>query len=138
MPPTRRWILIVDDDPLMLQILEKFVQGPDIHVTTASDARQAFIQARDLKPALIISDMMMPDFYGSATLFELRKDSRTGGIPFIFVTGMTPEKAQALLPPNDPKVRLLTKPIDFEKLAAHVKELSGLTIAIESGPEAAP
>jgi CheY-like chemotaxis protein len=136
MPPSRRWILIVDDDPLMLQIIEKFVQGPDIHTTTASDAKQAFIQARDLKPALIISDMMMPGFYGTATLFELRKDPRTAGIPFIFVTGMTPEKAQALLPPNDPKIRLLTKPIDWAKLGDLVNELSGLKINIE--PEAAP
>jgi len=134
----RRWILIVDDDPLMLQVLEKFVQGPEIYVTTASDAKQAFIQARDLKPALIISDMMMPGFYGTATLFELRKDPRTGSIPFIFVTGMAPEKVKTLLPPNDPKTRLMTKPIDFDKLAQAVKELSGLVIATEPGPEAKP
>jgi len=134
----RRWILIVDDDPLMLQVLEKFVQGPEIYVTTASDAKQAFIQARDLKPALIISDMMMPGFYGTATLFELRKDPRTGSIPFIFVTGMAPEKVKTLLPPNDPKIRLMTKPIDFDKLAQAVKELSGLVIATEPGPEAKP
>jgi len=136
----RRWILIVDDDPLMLQVLEKFVHGPEIHVTTASDAKQAFIQARDLKPALIISDMMMPGFYGTATLFELRKYPRTAAIPFVFVTGMTPAKAQGLLPPNDPKVRLLHKPIEWEKLAAIVEELSGLKITLDAqaGPEAAP
>ncbi|HXT01031.1 MAG TPA: response regulator [Elusimicrobiota bacterium] len=132
----RRWILIVDDDPMMLQMLEQFVRGPEIHVTTASDAKQAFIQARDLKPDLIISDMMMPGFYGTATLYELRKDPRTGGIPFIFVTGMAPAKAQALLPPNDPKIRLMTKPIEFAKLAEAVKELSGLVIGAEPGPEA--
>jgi two-component system, sensor histidine kinase and response regulator len=134
----RHWILIVDDDPLMLQMLEKFIQGPDIHVTTASDAKQAFIQARDLKPALIISDMMMPGFYGSATLFELRKDPRTGGIPFIFVTGMAEEKARKLLPPNDPKIRLLFKPFDWKKLADAVRELTGLTLTTEPGPQAAP
>lgn len=130
-----RWILIVDDDPMMLQVMEGYVRGPDIRVTTATDAKQAFIQARDLKPALIISDMMMPGFYGSATLYELRKDPITGSIPFIFVTGMAPAKAQSLLPPNDPKIRLLTKPIEFEKLAAAVKELSGLVIG-ETGSEA--
>jgi len=132
----RRWILIVDDDPMMLQVLEKFVQGPEIYVTTASDAKQAFIQARDLKPALIISDMMMPGFYGTATLFELRKDPRTGGIPFIFVTGMTPAKAASLIPANDPKVRMMTKPIDFDKLADSIRELTGLVITREPGPEA--
>lgn len=133
-----RWILLVDDDPMTLQLLEMRIQGPDIRVTTATEAKQAFIQARDLKPAVIISDIMMPGFYGTATLFELRKDPRTAGIPFVFVTGMVPAKAQALLPPNDPKIRLLTKPIDWDKLAAAVHELAGLTIAPQPGPEAAP
>jgi CheY-like chemotaxis protein len=132
-----RWILIVDDDPVMLELLERAVGGPDIRVTTASDAKQAFIQARDLKPALVISDMMMPGFYGTATLFELRKDPRTGAIPFIFLTGLPPEKAKALLPPGDPKIRLLAKPIDFAALGAAVLELTGLTIG-KPGPEAAP
>jgi CheY-like chemotaxis protein len=133
MPP-RRWILIVDDDPFMRQILEDYVKGPDINATTANDAMQAFIQARDLKPALIISDMQMPGFYGSATLVELRKDPRTSEIPFIFVTAMDPAKAQALLPRNDPKVRLLTKPVDWAKLGALVTELTGLKIESETPP----
>ena len=123
-----RWILIVDDDPLMLQILEKAVEGPDVRTTTATDARQAYIQARDLKPALIISDMMMPGFYGTATLFELRKDPRTSGIPFIFVTGLAPEKARSLLPPSDPKIRLMSKPIDFDALGKAIHELTGITV----------
>lgn len=131
-----RWILLVDDDPVMLSLLERVVEGPDIRVTTASDARQAFIQARDLKPALVISDMMMPGFYGTAAMFELRKDPRTGAIPFIFLTGLPPEKAQKLLPPGDPKIRLLSKPLDFAALGTAVRELTGLKIG-KPGPEAA-
>lgn len=131
-----RWILIVDDDPLMLDLLGRVVEGPDVRVTTASDAKQAYIQARDLKPALVISDMMMPGFYGTAALFELRKDPRTGSIPFIFLTGLTPEKARTLLPPGDPKIRLLSKPIDFAALGSAVHELTGMTIG--KPPEAAP
>ena len=131
-----RWILIVDDDPLILQLLEKTVEGPDIRVTTAAEAKQAYIQARDLKPAVIISDLMMPGFYGTATMFELRKDPRTEAIPFVFITGMAPAKAQALLPPDDPKIRLLYKPIDFAALGAAVHELTGLKIG-NPGPEAA-
>jgi CheY-like chemotaxis protein len=132
-----RWILIVDDEPMMLQMLSEAVEGPDIRVTTAPDAKQAYIQARDLKPALIISDMNMPGFYGSATLVELRKDPRTADIPFIFVTGMVPEKARALLPQSDPKVRLMAKPIDFVALKAAIHELTGMTIG-QPPPGTAP
>ena len=92
MTSATRWILIVEDDPVLLQMLSDFIRGPQIRVTTASDALHAFIQARDLKPALIISDMQMPGFYGSATLAELRKDPDLSRIPIIFVTGMNPRE----------------------------------------------
>jgi CheY-like chemotaxis protein len=128
----RRWILLVDDDPLQLQTLAEFISGPDIRVTTATDAIQAFIQARDLKPALIISDIQMPNFgNGDITLRELRKDERLRGIPFIFVTGMDLQRATSLLPAGDPTVRLLPKPIDWAVLEKWVFELAGLKI----GPE---
>ena len=128
----RRWILVVDDDPLMIKMLEEFLQGPDFTVTIASDAMQSFIQARDLKPALVISDMVMPGGHtGDAALRELRKDEKLRAIPFIFVTGMEPSKAQALLPAGDPTVRLMTKPIDWELLRKNIEELSGIKIAKE-------
>jgi len=126
------WVLLVDDDPALLKMMEDFVHGPAFRTTTASDARQAFIQARDLRPALVISDMQMPGFYGVAALTELRKDARTRDIPFLFVTGMDPAKAAALLPPNDPKVRLLSKPIDWDRLEKLVTEMTGFVV----GPEA--
>ena len=126
----RQWVLIVDDDPLILQVLEEYVSGPQIRVTTASDALQAFIQARDLKPALIISDIQMGHFgTGDSTLREMRKDERLRSIPFIFISGMEPEKAKLLIPSDDPKIRLMTKPIDFERLSAMIFELTGLTIS---------
>lgn len=133
MPP-RRWILIVDDDPVMLKMMEDFVHGPELKVTTASDALQAFIQARDLKPALIITDMQMPGFYGTATLNELRKDPKTADIPFIFVTGMDMAKAKALIPEGTPKVLLMQKPVDWEKLEKAVAELTGLKIGPDNNP----
>jgi CheY-like chemotaxis protein len=122
----------VDDDPMMLQMLEEVVHGPDMRVTTASDPVQAFIQARDLKPALIISDIQMGRFgTGDQTLRELRKDSRLTGIPFIFMTGMELDKAKEIIPQNDPTVRLLQKPIDWKLLETYVMELTGLKFSSE-------
>ena len=48
----KKWVLIVDDDPANLLLLESVIEHPGIDVTTATDALQAFIQARDLKPGL--------------------------------------------------------------------------------------
>lgn len=125
-----KWVLVVDDDPMLLEVISGFLEGCGARVTTASDAMQAFIQARDLKPALVISDIQMPQYgTGDAALRELRKDPRLRGIPFIFMTGMALDKAAALLPKDDPTVRLMGKPLDFDKLAAWVKELAGIEIS---------
>ena len=128
MSEASRWILIAEDDPVLLQMLSDYIRGPGFRVSTAADALHAFLQARDLKPALIISDMQMPGFYGSATLAELRKDPELSRTPIIFVTGMNPEKAERLLPANDSHVHLMTKPVDWPRLTAMVTELTGLTL----------
>lgn len=123
----RKWILVVDDDPLMLRMMEEALQNPAFGVTTAQDAKQAFIQARDLKPILIISDLQMPLFgTGDKTLRELRKDPRLAHIPFIFVSGMETVKARELVPDGDPTVRLMSKPVDWTVLQKWVLELTGL------------
>jgi CheY-like chemotaxis protein len=125
----RKWILAVDDEPAMLKLLEDMLAGPNHVVTTATDAKQAFLQARDLKPALIVCDVMMPGYgTGVDALKELRKDPGAAGIPFIFVTGMPAEQAKALIPQGDPKVRLFQKPVDWKAVHAAVKELSGLDV----------
>lgn len=122
MPP--RWILAVDDDPMILMIIEDALSDLGITVTTASDAKQAFIQARDLKPLLVISDINMP-LYGDgvSALTELRKDKRLAGIPFLFISGMDAAQARAKLPPNDPLVRLLGKPLQIDELRKTVLEM---------------
>jgi CheY-like chemotaxis protein len=73
----KKWILLVDDDPTVLALLDQALSHPELTITTAHDALQAFIQARDLTPILIISDIQMPGFGdGTRTLKLLREDPR--------------------------------------------------------------
>ena len=113
----KNWILIVDDDPAILAVTEAAIAHPALSITTASDALQAFIQARDIKPILVISDIQMPGYgNGPDALKKLREDPRIPRVPFIFVTGMRLDKAKELLPPDDPLIRLMPKPIDYAVL----------------------
>lgn len=131
-----KWILIVDDDPAILAVTEAAIAHPELRITTASDALQAFIQARDLKPALVISDIQMPGYgNGPDALKKLRSDSRIPHVPFIFVTGMPIEKAKALMPPNDPLIRLMPKPIDFDILRKLVWGYCGIPLDEEAAPK---
>lgn len=123
-----KWILVVDDDPHMLAILSEFLDADGVRVTTAADAMQCFIQARDLKPALVICDINMPKHTGDAALRELRKDPRLNGIPFIFITGMPLDKVRPHLPAGDPSVRLMAKPLDLPTLKTWIKEMTGIEL----------
>lgn len=126
----KKWILLVDDDPSILMILEEALQHPAFTITTASDALQAFIQARDLKPFLIISDIHMPGFGdGPSTLKRLRADPRIPRVPFIFMTGMDLVKAKELLPKNDPTIGLMPKPLQLDKIRDYVWKLAGVSSA---------
>ncbi|MDX6769313.1 MAG: response regulator [Elusimicrobiota bacterium] len=131
-----KWILIVDDDPAILAVTEAAISHPQLRITTASDAIQAFIQARDLKPALVISDIQMPGGeYGPDALKKLRADPKNQSVPFVFVTGMPLDQAKALMPPGDPMIRLLTKPIDFEVLRKLVWGYCGIPLDGEAAPK---
>jgi CheY-like chemotaxis protein len=124
-----KWILIIDDDPAIIAVTEAAIAHPSLRITSASDALQGFLQARDLKPTMVISDIQMPGYgTGAEALKKLRADPRVPVVPYIFVTGMPLESARKLMPDNDPMVRLMPKPIDFEVLRKLVWEYCGIPL----------
>lgn len=137
--PRSKWLLLVDDDPAILAILEGALAHPALTITTAADALQSFIQARDIKPFLIISDIQMPGYgYGTQTLKMLREDPRIPRVPILFMTGMDLQKARELLPADDPSVGLISKPIDMVRLREYVWRLAGITAQEAKPPGPAP
>ncbi len=122
------YVLVVDDDPAILALIVTRLETAGYNVTTAADAWQGVIQAHGLKIGLVITDIQMP---GPGNGVDGYKQLRAASpqMPFIFMTGMKPEDAQALIPP-DPRARLLHKPLDFERMRAAIKELTGVDRAL--------
>ncbi len=120
------YILVVDDDPLVLDLLATRLENAGYNVTTASDAWQEVLQAQALRLGLVITDIQMPAFGSGIDAYKkLRQLSPR--LPVIFVTGINPEEAKKTLEKiNDPKVLLVPKPINFEELRAAIKKLTGL------------
>ena len=126
----KKWVLVVDDDPGILTIVTSALDHPALSVTTAVDALQAFIQARDLKPLVIIADIQMPGFGdGSTILKRLREDPKIPPVPIVFMTGMDLAKARELLPKNDPMIGLMPKPLNLQMLRDYVWKLAGIAPA---------
>ena len=84
---TRARILLVDDEPVNLQVLRQVLQQ-DYRLAFATDGARALALAREQRPDLILLDVMMPDMDGYAVCGALKADAATARIPVIFVTAL--------------------------------------------------
>ena len=84
----RRTLLLVDDEPLNLQVLRHTLQD-DYRLLFAKDGQKALELARSDHPDLILLDVMMPGMSGYEVCQTLKQDPATAAIPVIFVTALT-------------------------------------------------
>ncbi len=133
MPPKRSFILVVDDDEIIRDLIVDRLQMAEYKVTCAEDAAQAVIQAEGMTLALLITDIEMPGFgTGIDAVKKLRASpSVPKNLPVIFVTGMPPQDVEKRVPLKDPYVRLIHKPIDWKLLRAYIKDLITWDKALE-------
>lgn len=86
---SRRYVLIVDDDPDAREVMARIVGGLGLEARTAGDGLEALDELRVVKdppPLLILLDLMMPKMDGFAVLAWLRGNPRTRHIPVIVIT----------------------------------------------------
>ncbi|MAS33026.1 MAG: hybrid sensor histidine kinase/response regulator [Anaerolineaceae bacterium] len=82
-------ILVVEDEQSLRNDIIEMLSYEGFTVIGAENGRVGIEQARENLPDLIICDIMMPEVDGYAVLEELRKETRTAAIPFIFLTART-------------------------------------------------
>ena len=115
-------ILIVDDNPANLDILEARLSANGYEVITATDGEEGLFVARGKQPDLILLDIMMPKLDGLEVCRLLKEDSSLPFIPIIMVTAKADSKDMiaGLETGSDD---YLTKPIDHAALIARVKSM---------------
>jgi len=115
-------ILIVDDEKDWLRMLSMRLQHEGYQVEAAFDAIQAVKQTIDLKPDLVLLDIIMPAGSGVGVLENLRENLKTFNIPVIVVTGVsdkqTKEAAEKLGISG-----YFIKPVDMDKLIEELKKV---------------
>lgn len=79
-------ILIIEDDKLIRANLIDLLQIEGFDTVDASTGKEGAKLAQIHNPDLIICDVMMPDLDGHGVLNQLRQNSNTAGIPFVFLT----------------------------------------------------
>lgn len=117
-----RTVLVVDDDPVILRLLEVNFQMEGFAVRTASDGVEGLEVARAEQPDVVVSDVMMPKMNGLELAAGLKADPATGAIPVVLLSA----KAQA----TDVQAGLdagaddyVTKPFEPGDLVARVRLL---------------
>lgn len=113
-------ILIVDDNPDNLLLLESMLEGFDVNVVSALSGKKAIEHVREQKFALILLDVMMPDMDGYETVLRL-KQIKTTHPPIIFLTALAQSKKQLEKGYQVGAVDFLLKPIEPIVLESKIK-----------------
>lgn len=101
-------LLIVDDEPAIVMVLQEVLSGEGFAVSTAPDGRSALEALRTVPPPdIVLLDLRMPDLSGQEVLAAMRADPNLRYIPVILITASVGD-----LPPKDDYQALIPKPFD--------------------------
>lgn len=123
-------VLVVDDIPINVKLLEAKLTREYFDVVTASDGRSALEKAETTSPDVILLDVMMPEMSGFEVCRRLRESPETAHIPVVMVTALsdTCDRVRGLEAGADD---FLTKPVNDLALFARIKSLARLKTTID-------
>src|SRR4051794_23139197 len=121
-------VLVVDDDPVIVKLLQVNFEMEGYHVLTAGDGEEGLAKARAERPDVVLLDVMMPKMDGLQVATALRVDPDTRAIPILLLSA----KAQAadVQAGKDVADDYITKPFDPPELPERGSQL----LAELSGP----
>ena len=107
-------VLVIDDDLTVHDLLSRFLNKEGLRMVAARSGEEGIRLARELRPAVITLDVLMPGMDGWAVLTALKADPDLSDIPVIVLSIVDEKQMGYALGAAD----YLTKPIDWERLAA--------------------
>jgi len=119
-PPTPWRVLLVDDDPLIVELLELRLNAKGYVIATASDGEKAYDAAKTFQPHVILCDVVMPNVDGPTFCKRLRAEKNM--VPFLFLTakGQSRDKVEVLSAGADD---YMVKPFDPGELFARLQAI---------------
>jgi len=111
-------LLVVDDEPNILELLATSLRFAGFEVATATNGREALAEARRLRPDLVVLDVMMPDMDGFSVVRRMRGEGGTAPVLFLTARDATEDKVTGLTVGGDDYV---TKPFSLEEIVARIR-----------------
>ena len=122
MAKAQKTILVVDDDPEILGMLQLRLENRGYKVLTASDAKEALAIAKRSRPHLMILDVMMPAKNGWEVARALKQDPVTEDIKILMLTAIGASVNELTSPLYGADAHL-DKPFKFDELEQQVADL---------------
>ena len=123
-------ILVVDDVPANIKLLEAKLTSEYYDVLEAKDGFEALKVAKEKRPDIILLDVMMPGMDGFETCKKMKEDSDISHIPIVMVTALS-EHADRIRGLDAGADDFLTKPINDAALFARVKSLVRIKVLLD-------
>jgi len=129
--PPKGMVLVIDDDPSVRDLLERFIEKEGFLVETAEDGRMGLLRAQEIKPDVITLDVLMPDMDGWAVLSALKANDETHNIPVIMLSIIEDQNFGYALGVAD----YMIKPVDRNRLLRSIEryrnEKSNIVLVVE-------
>jgi two-component system OmpR family response regulator len=125
-------LLVVEDDPNILELLSASLRLAGFEVATAADGFQALRAAQRHRPDLVVLDVMLPDLDGFEVARRLRSDDVRTPVLFLTARDATEDKVKGLTIGGDDYV---TKPFSLEEVIARIR---AVLRRVQAGPAPAP
>jgi signal transduction histidine kinase/DNA-binding response OmpR family regulator/Skp family chaperone for outer membrane proteins len=121
LPTVQSTVLVIDDDPVVHDLMARFLTKEGMRVVVASSGEEGLSLARSERPAVITLDVMMPGMDGWTVLARLKADPELSSIPVVMVTMTDDRRTGYALGASE----YLTKPIDPSRLTAALRRQLG-------------
>jgi signal transduction histidine kinase/CheY-like chemotaxis protein len=118
LPPGTSFVLVIDDDPVQRDLMQRFLGREGFHVLSAASGEEGLRIAREMHPVAITLDVMMPEMDGWTVLTALKADPGLQDIPVIMLT-MVDDPARGF---SLGAAEYATKPVNRGRLSRLLKK----------------
>jgi CheY-like chemotaxis protein len=126
------YLLVVEDIPDILKLLDTTLKFKGYRVVTANNGEEALEAIKKERPALVITDILMPRMDGFSLVHRLRINSETRDIPVVFLSATYVAPEDKAFARSIGVTRFIEKPVDLNEFLPAIAEL------LEHGALSAP
>ena len=121
-------VLVVDDDPCIVDLVRILLESEGFSMESAQDGRQALHTIEQDQPDIVLMDVMMPVMDGVTCCAEMRKNPSTSKLPVLFMSAATNLQGRLREIGAD---GFISKPFDLEDLLSLLKAHLGARLPLE-------